>query len=93
MPTDAPSDRAPKFIIRLPEGMRDRIAGAAKANGRSMNAEIVQRLEDSFARQAVDAVADVNAMIREIREEMARLAEMAPARRAPPPTPKRRRKP
>lgn len=33
-----------KFILRLPDGMRDRIKVAAKASGRSMNAEIVQHL-------------------------------------------------
>lgn len=37
-----------RFVIRLPDGMRDRIADAAKANNRSMNAEIVSRLERSF---------------------------------------------
>lgn len=35
-----------KFMLRLPEGMRDRIAERAKASGRSMNSEIVQILED-----------------------------------------------
>ncbi|TNC15361.1 Arc family DNA-binding protein [Methylobacterium terricola] len=44
----APSDLADKFMLRMPEGMRDRIARAAKANGRSMNAEIVQTLEDHY---------------------------------------------
>jgi plasmid stability protein len=34
-----------KFMLRLPDGLRDRIAAAAKHNGRSMNAEIVQILE------------------------------------------------
>lgn len=33
-----------KFMLRLPDGMRDLIAKEAAANGRSMNAEIVQRL-------------------------------------------------
>lgn len=37
-----------KFLVRMPDGMRDRIAEAAKANGRSMNAEIVHRLELTF---------------------------------------------
>jgi hypothetical protein len=37
-----------KFVVRLPDGMRDRIALAAKENGRSMNAEIITRLELSF---------------------------------------------
>ncbi len=38
-----------KFIVRFPDGMRERIADAAKANNRSMNAEIVARLEMSLA--------------------------------------------
>jgi hypothetical protein len=37
-----------KFIVRLPEGMRDRIAQAAEEHGNSMNAEVVARLESSF---------------------------------------------
>ncbi len=41
MKTPPPSRTADQFVIRLPEGMRDRVAAAAKANGRSMNAEIV----------------------------------------------------
>lgn len=35
--------------LRLPEEMRDRIAELAKQNGRSMNAEIVRRLEWSLS--------------------------------------------
>jgi hypothetical protein len=37
-----------KFMLRFPDGMRDRIADQAKLNNRSMNAEIVARLEQSF---------------------------------------------
>lgn len=37
-----------KFMLRLPDGMRERIATAAKESGRSMNAEIVGRLQASF---------------------------------------------
>lgn len=40
----SPSRSAEQFVVRLPEGMRDQIAAAAKANNRSMNAEIVKRL-------------------------------------------------
>jgi len=43
-----PGRGADVFQIRLPDGMRDRIKGAAAANGRSMNAEIISRLEESF---------------------------------------------
>ncbi len=37
-----------KFMLRFPDGMRERIKLAADANGRSMNAEINARLEASF---------------------------------------------
>lgn len=44
-----PSRTAEQFVVRFPDGMRNRIAEAAKANNRSMNAEIVARLQESFA--------------------------------------------
>jgi len=37
-----------KFMLRFPDGMRDAIAERAKANGRSMNSEIVQILQDAL---------------------------------------------
>jgi len=43
-----------KFIIRLPDGMRERINAAAQANKRSMTAEIVDRLEKSLSGQATN---------------------------------------
>lgn len=36
-----------KFMLRFPDGMRDKIAELAKANNRSMNAEIIARLQNS----------------------------------------------
>jgi plasmid stability protein len=44
----APSDNQDKFIIRMPNGLRDRIKKRADANNRSMNAEIVQVLEKQY---------------------------------------------
>lgn len=44
-----PSEQADKFLLRLPDGMRDRLKAEAEANKRSMNAEIVARLEASFS--------------------------------------------
>ncbi len=38
-----------KFVVRLPVDMRDRIAEAALHYRRSMNSEIVARLEQSFS--------------------------------------------
>ncbi|MEM9700244.1 MAG: Arc family DNA-binding protein [Pseudomonadota bacterium] len=46
--SDFPSQKQDKFVLRLPDGMRDRIKVHAEANGRSMNAEIIHRLEASF---------------------------------------------
>lgn len=44
-----PSETQERFIVRFPDGMRDRIKEAADANNRSMNAEIVARIEGSFS--------------------------------------------
>ncbi|MCO5147525.1 MAG: Arc family DNA-binding protein [Aquamicrobium sp.] len=42
-----------KYVLRLPDGMRDRIKAEAEKNNRSMNAEIVSRLSDSFDEQRI----------------------------------------
>lgn len=39
-------------MLRLPDGMRDKVAEAAKAENRSMNSEIVLRLQASFDKGA-----------------------------------------
>lgn len=45
----APSDAADKFMLRMPDGMRDRISEAAKKNNRSMNSEMIARLEQTLS--------------------------------------------
>lgn len=45
------SRTADKFVVRLPEGMRERIADVAKNHHRSMNSEIIARLEKSLAQE------------------------------------------
>lgn len=61
------SDRSPqpqdKFVVRLPDGMRDRIKAAAEANTRSMNAEIVATLETAYPAPKYDAGAALREMI------------------------------
>ncbi len=44
-----PSQTQDKFTVRFPDGMRDEIAKRAEANGRSMNSEIVQILQDALS--------------------------------------------
>lgn len=41
-------------MLRLPGGMRERIAEVAKANNRSMNSEIVTTLQRAFPPQEPD---------------------------------------
>ncbi|MGU3496325.1 Arc family DNA-binding protein [Xanthobacteraceae bacterium A53D] len=48
MAEETPVREHEKFILRMPEGMRDRIAREAKNNGRSMNAELIARIEKTF---------------------------------------------
>ena len=45
-------------MLRLPDGMRDRIAEAAKTNNRTMNAEIVARLQQSFDAERTSSQAE-----------------------------------
>ncbi|MBQ0531942.1 Arc family DNA-binding protein [Providencia rettgeri] len=47
-----PSQLQDKFNLRLPDGMKDIIAERAKANGRSMNSEIIQILQDVIDRDS-----------------------------------------
>ena len=53
----APSKQLDQFVVRLPDGMRDRIKAAAEANNRSMNAEIVATLEEKYPPPEIDTTA------------------------------------
>ena len=44
-----PSDKADQYMVRFPDGLRDRLKDEAAKNNRSMNAEIIARLESSFS--------------------------------------------
>ena len=52
-----PSELKDRFIIRLPDGMRDRIKAAADLAQRSMNAEILATLADAYPEPVNDAKA------------------------------------
>lgn len=47
--TTAPTGNIAPFGLRMLPELRDKVEEAAKSNGRSMNAEIVARLQQSFA--------------------------------------------
>lgn len=71
-PTNRDSD---KFIVRLPAGMRDRIKDAADTHGRTMNAEVVARLEATFVDDIdaptgahLEALAEMESLMRVLLE-------------------------
>ena len=48
-PTKLSTSKIPPFGVRMGPDLKTKIEESAKANGRSMNAEIIARLEASFA--------------------------------------------
>ncbi|WP_333900423.1 Arc family DNA-binding protein [Agrobacterium pusense] len=64
-----------QVMIRLPDGMRDRIRDSAEKNNRSMNAEIVAVLEEAFPSEPYDFSAELSFMdeIDEIAAKLERL--------------------
>lgn len=68
--TDDPVSEQDKFMLRLPKGMRERIKRASEMNNRSMNSEIVERLQYSFG----GADAEIQALFDKINDLEAQLA-------------------
>ena len=61
-----------KFVVRLPDGMREQLSVAAQSNKRTMNAEIVSRLEASLQQFPNETVPDfVGSMIIETHKKIA----------------------
>lgn len=60
----AADDRTPalveKFVIRLPNGLRDQIRSLSEQNRRSMNSEIIMVLENHIRQKFVDQMAAAN---------------------------------
>ena len=68
---------SPKFMLRLPDGMRDSISTAATTNNRSMNAEIVARLELSFDERKIDGhIAELSAVLKAVLPQLERVAKL-----------------
>jgi hypothetical protein len=62
MVQDTPSRDQDKFMLRLPDGLRERVAKAAKSNNRSMNSEIVTLLERTLLGDNENVEAGLNAL-------------------------------
>lgn len=60
------SRTAEKFVVRLPDGMRDQISDIAERNHRSMNSEIIARLEQSMLNGA--QIQEQEQLIRQLSE-------------------------
>lgn len=68
------------FMLRFPDGMRDRVKAAAEASGRSMNAEIVERLEESFTFPQKEyrlraEISEMNQQIESLHQEIVDLTD------------------
>lgn len=66
------SRTADKFVVRLPDGMRERVAEVARANHRSMNSEIIDRLEQSLLNNRFEPVQIETVDTEELKSELNR---------------------
>jgi hypothetical protein len=69
-----PAHDLDKFVLRLPDGMRERIATEAKANARSMTHEIILRLQRSMDEDRENAarLERIEAAVAEINRKIGR---------------------
>jgi predicted transcriptional regulator len=59
------------IMVRLPEPLRRKLARLASAGGRSMNSEIIRRLEDSVSKEE-PLPPEVERVLARVEEEMRR---------------------
>jgi len=71
----APKQTDPQFKLRLTPEVKANIERAANKSGRSMNAEILWRLERSFMTEEQIAEEEIVEMNRETRQRLARIEE------------------
>lgn len=64
-----------KFNLRMPPGMRERVKKAKDKNGRSMNSELIARLETSFDFEP----AELLSMIEQLKMTVERLTKSVDA--------------
>jgi hypothetical protein len=80
-PAKPPSKTAPQFVLRYSAEMRDQIARLAKANGRSINSELIALLERALSHgdaveqlqgstgELFDRVEKLESLVRELGED------------------------
>jgi hypothetical protein len=73
-PAKPPGRGSPQFVLRYTPEMRDKIARLAKANGRSINAELIALLERALSHG--DAVEELQESMGEIFDRVEKLETM-----------------
>src|SRR4030081_47388 len=73
-PAKPPGRGSPQFVLRYTTEMRDKIARLAKANGRSINAELVALLERAISHG--DAVEQLQVSMGEIFDRVEKLEDL-----------------
>ncbi|AZL70071.1 MULTISPECIES: Arc family DNA-binding protein [Pseudomonas] len=63
---------ADKFVVRLPDGMREQVAEVARKNHRSMNSEIIDRLEQSLVNPQFEPAQADATNTEELKSELTR---------------------
>jgi len=63
---------ADKFVVRLPDGMREQVAEVARKNHRSMNSEIIDRLEQSLINPQFEPAQADATTTEELKSELTR---------------------
>lgn len=71
-----PSAKQDQFVLRLPDGMRDELKTVADQNGRSMNAEIIARIEESFegSERVWDTLNNMAETLEKVQQTLERIA-------------------
>lgn len=70
---------ADKYIVRFPDGMRDLLKDSAKANSRTLNSEIIARLDGSLKGSAPATSTELAkelAFVRHLHERQAKAQEL-----------------
>ncbi len=62
--------QVPPYGLRLPPDLKERVQAAAKANNRSLNAEIVAALERAYPTAGKDPDSDFAELIRTLRQTL-----------------------
>lgn len=67
----------PHFRLRIPEALKKRVTESAGKNHRSINAEIVSRLQSSFEQDVSGGSDDIDRRLREVEVEHMTLKKLA----------------